>query len=359
MADFDLTALAVAGCCPGNEVLFDDLGKPSIMVKIPKLTYAQLGMGASTAVHKAFIVDGQEVDEIYISKFPNIVQNNRAYSLPGVDPGNTMNFDKAREYCNNKGEGWHLMTRMEWGLLMRWCQNNGVLPKGNNSYGKDATESGYKAIPGNKDASHYALRTLTGTGPLTWYHDQTPSGIADLKGNVWEWAGGIRTVYGELQILANNNGANALNSQGADSDDWKAIKAADGTLITPNGSGTTSGSVKMDWASSKLKYDTTISDSAPGQHSCTFANIECASSIGDATKLLLAELGLMQYGGNTELFSGESVYFDNSQAERCFGSGGGYGAAAGGMASFGGGDARSLARGNIGFRSAYIKLPTA
>ena len=359
MADFDLTALAVAGCCPGNEVLFDDLGKPSIMVKIPKLTYAQLGMGASTAVHKAFIVDGQEVDEIYISKFLNIVQNNRAYSLPGVDPGNSLNFDKAREYCNNKGEGWHLVTRMEWGLLLRWCQNNGVLPKGNNSYGKDSTESVYKAIPGNKDASHYALRTLTGTGPLTWYHDQTPSGIADLKGNVWEWSGGIRTVYGELQILANNNGANALNSQGESSDDWKAIKAADGTLITPNGSGTTSGSVKMDFVSSKLKYDTTISDSAPGQHSCTFANIECASSIGDATKLLLAELGLMQYGGNTELFSGESVYFDNSQAERCFISGGYYSFTAAGMASFTGNYARSNATGSIGFRSAYIKLPTA
>ena len=69
MADFDLTALAVAGCCPGNEVLFDDLGKPSIMVKIPKMTYAQLGMGSSNAVHKAFIVNGQEVDEIYISKY--------------------------------------------------------------------------------------------------------------------------------------------------------------------------------------------------------------------------------------------------------------------------------------------------
>lgn len=136
MADFDLTALAVAGCCPGNEVLFDDLGKPSIMVKIPKLTYAQLGMGASTAVHKAFIVDGQEVDEIYISKFLNIVQNNRAYSLPGVDPKASINFDDARTYCNNKGAGWHLMTRMEWGLLLRWCQNNGVLPKGNKAMAK-------------------------------------------------------------------------------------------------------------------------------------------------------------------------------------------------------------------------------
>ncbi len=359
MADFDLTALAVAGCCPGNEVLIDDLGMPSIMVKIPKLTYAQLGMGASTAVHKAFIVNGQEVDEIYISKYINTVQNNRAYSLPGVGPKHTLNFDKAREYCENKGEGWHLMTRMEWGLLLRWCQNNGVLPKGNNNYGKDASESVYKAIPDNKDDSHYALRTKVGTGPLTWYHDQTPSGIADLKGNVAEWSGGIRTVYGELQILANNNGADALNSQGDSSDDWKAIKASDGTLIAPNGSGTTSGSVKMDWVSSKLTYDTSISDSAPGSHNCTFANIVCSANIGDATKLLLAELGLMQYDGNTELFSGETVYFNNGEAERCFCSGGYCTYATFGLASFYGSGARSYATGNIGFRSAYIKLPTA
>ena len=357
MADFDLTALAVAGCCPGNEVLFDDLGKPSIMVKIPKLTYAQLGMGSSNAVHKAFIVNGQEVDELYISKYLNVINNDRAYSLPGVGPAHTLNFDRARTVCQNKGEGWHLITRMEWGLLLRWCQNNGVLPKGNNNYGKDSSESVYKAIPDNKDSSHYAYRTLTGTGPLTWYHDQTPSGIADLKGNVWEWSGGIRTVKGELQILANNNGADSLNSQGADSDDWKAIKADDGTLITPNGSGTTSGSVKMDWANSKLTYDTTISDSSPGQHSCTFANIVCSANIGDATKLLLAEMGLLQYGGNTELFSGENAYFDNNEAERAFYSGGSCNAAGFGMASFYGNNARSNT--NFGFRSAYVKLPTA
>lgn len=359
MADFDLTALAVAGCCPGNEVLFDDVGKPSIMVKIPKMTYAQLGMGSSTAVHKAFIVNGQEVDEIYISKYLNVINNDRAYSLPGCDPANSLNFDRARTVCQNKGEGWHLMTRMEWGLLLRWCQNNGVLPKGNNSYGKDASESNYKAIPANKDDSHYALRTLTGTGPLTWYHDQTPSGIADLKGNVAEWSGGIRIVKGELQILANNNGADSLNSQGADSDDWKAIKASDGTLITPNGSGTTSGSIKMDWVSSKLTYDTTISDSAPGNHDCTFANVVCSANIGDAAKLLLAELGLYQYNGGTELFSGERVYFNNAEAERAINSGGYYYSAAYGMSTFSGANARSNASGTIGFRSAYVKLPTA
>lgn len=358
-ANFDLAKMAVEGCCPGNEILFDDLGFPSIMVKIPKMSYAQLGMGASTAIHPAFIINGQEVDEIYISKYQNVVNNNRAYSLGGVGPKHTINFDAAREACENKGEGWHLITRMEWGLLVRWCQNNGVMPKGNNNYGKHNTESVYKAIPDNKDASHYAYRTLTGTGPLTWYHDQTPSGIADLCGNVWEWSGGVRTVKGELQVLANNNAADPTHSQGASSAEWKAIKASDGTLITPNGSGTTSGSVKMDWVSSKLTYDTSISDSSPGSHNCTFANVVCSANIGDAAKLLLANLGMYQYTGATELFSGHQVYFNNGEDERLFFSGGYCSSAANGLASFGGYYARSNANGDIGFRSAYVALPSA
>lgn len=360
MSNFDLSALAIAGCCPGNEILYDDLGMPSIMVKIPKMTYAQLGMGASTAIHPAFIVNGQEVDEIYISKYLNIINNDRAYSLPGVDPAASLNFDRARTVCENKGAGWHLMTRMEWGLILRWCQNNGVLPKGNNSYGKDTSESNYKAIPSMaRDANGRIQRTATGTGPLTWYHDQTPSGIADLKGNVWEWSGGVRTVKGELQILANNNGADSANPQSAASTEWKAIKADDGTLITPNGSGTTTGSIKMDWVSSKLTYSTSITDSSPGTHYCTFANVVCDAGISDDAKLLLANLGMYQYTGATELFSGETVYFNNAEDERAFYSGGTWHSTAYGLASFSGTGARSGANSPVGFRSAYVKLPTA
>ena len=58
-ANFDLTNLAVTGLAPGNELIYDNAGMPSIMVKIPKMTYKQLGMGESAAVHPAFIVNGQ------------------------------------------------------------------------------------------------------------------------------------------------------------------------------------------------------------------------------------------------------------------------------------------------------------
>lgn len=38
-ANFDLTNLAVTGLAPGNELIYDNAGMPSIMVKIPKMTY--------------------------------------------------------------------------------------------------------------------------------------------------------------------------------------------------------------------------------------------------------------------------------------------------------------------------------
>lgn len=360
-ANFDLSNLALQAVCPGNEILYDDKGLPSIMVKIPKMTYAQLGMGESTAVHPAFIINGTEVPEIYISKYQNIIQDGRAYSLPGVDPRVNITLGAAISACVAKGSGWHCMTRMEWGLLVRWCQKNGIMPLGNNNYGKHNSETIYKAIPANKDAEHYALRTLTGTGPLTWYHDQTPSGIADLCGNVWEWMGGIRTVYGELQILANNNGADSAHSQGVSGAEWMAIKAADGSLITPDGSGTTEGSIKMDCRSSKLVYATTKSGntgSSDNHYSyCTFANISCDTSISDAAKLLLQNLGFLMYN-SSDLFSTYTVYWNNVDEERSFYSGGYYFNTSYGLASFYG-SARSYSSGGIGFRAAFAKLPTA
>jgi len=353
MANFDLSALALKAICPSNEILYDDQGMPSVMVKIPKMTYAQLGLGDSTATFPAFIVNGTEIDEIYISKYQNIVMNGRAYSLPGQDPKTSINFDQAIAACSAKGDGWHLMTAFEWGALIAWCEKNGFIPLGNNNYGKHSSESNYKALPANTDASHYALRTRTGTGPLTWYHDQTLDGIADPCGNVWEWTGGIRSVYGELQILVNNNAADSDHSQGASSAEWKAINATTGELITPDGSGTTTNSIKMDWVSSKLTYAATITDSAPGEHNCTFANCVAGTSIGDDAKNVLIALGMMPKTGS--IITGSQCYFNNAQQERLLFRGGAYGDSADGLASFYGYNGRPYAATSIGFRSAYVE----
>ena len=359
-ANFDLSNLALKAVCPNNEILYDDKGKPSIMVKIPKMSYAQLGLGASTAIHPAFIVNGQEVDAIYISKYQNIVMDGRAYSLPGEDPKANITFDGALTACTAKGSGWHLMTRAEWAMLALWCKVNGTQPKGNNNYGKDTADSIYQAIPSmDRDSSNRIQRVATGTGPLSWSHDGTPSGIWDLNGNVNEWVGGLRTVYGEVQILASNNAADSSNSQAASSAQWMAIKASDGTLITPDGSGTTTGSVKLRWDTNHWKLtDSNTSDGTTSYQGCAFESIVADSSIGTNATLLLQALGLLKYDSNAGAYNGDYFYANSYEAERAFCCGGdwGNGANAGVFYAYGG--SRSGSNAYIGFRSAYCVLPT-
>ena len=353
-SNFDLAALALRGAYPNNDILYDDQGMPSFMVRVPKATYAELGLGESTDIFPAFIVNGVEKNEIFVSKYQNCVINNRAYSLGGVDQRSNVTFDQAVTYCQNKGAGWHVMTTLEWAAVMLWCEKNGFIPKGNNNWGKHGSEDIYSAIPADFESGK-RRRIKTGTGPATWYHDNTRGGIADLCGNVWEWVGGVRTVYGELQILVNNNAADVSKSQGASSGEWKAINAATGALVTPDGSGTTEGSVKMDWISNKLTYSTTITDASRGQHSCTFANIVFGESIGEAAQLLIQALGFAPKA-STVLCASHYCYFDNNQAERLFYRGGHYNGAAHGLASFVGNFARSYSNVLIGFRSAFVEL---
>jgi len=362
MSNFDLSNLALKAVCPNNEILFDDKGRPSIMVYIPKKTYAELGLGTSQAIHPAFIVNGQEVDGIYISKYQNIVMDGRAYSLPGEDPRTSITLDAAISACSAKGAGWHLMTRAEWAMVALLCKVMGTQPKGNNNYGRDTSESSYAALPSMaRDDQGRIQRVATGTGPLAWSHDGTPSGIWDLNGNVNEWVGGLRTVYGEVQILANNNAADGSKSQGATSAQWMAIKASDGTLITPDGSGTTTGSVKLRWDTNYWKLtDSNTSDGTTTYQGCAFESIVADSSIGTNATLLLQALGLLKYDSNAGAYNGDYFYANSYEAERAFLCGGywHYGAGAG-VFFLDGSSSRSNSGGSLGFRSAYCVLPTA
>ena len=257
MANFDLVKLALKATCPGNDILLDDKGLPSVMVRIPKFKISDVITGGSDSTHPAFLVNGIEVSEIYISKYPNVAHNGRAYSLPGEDPASNMTWDTARGYCEAKGRGWHMMTKPEYSAIALWCKKNGFLPYGNNSYGKDSRETLAIAIPATFDGEGKTLHTLTGTGPITWSHNKAIDGIWDLNGNVSEWTGGIRMVYGEIQVQPNNNGADSSNLQTAGATTWKAIDATTGAFVDPNGSGTTPNSVKAD-AVNGVTYSTSI-----------------------------------------------------------------------------------------------------
>jgi sulfatase modifying factor 1 len=358
MSNFDLSELALKAVCPNNEIIYDNKGMPSVMVRIPKMTLKDAGLGDSTATFPAFIVNGREVDEIYIGKYLSCVQNERAYSLPAVAPKNFVSFDQAAIYCANKGEGWHLMSGIEYAALMHWCAVRGITPIGNNNYGKHNSESQYTAIAAEHDSEGKTHRTLTGTGPLSYSHDGTLSGIWDLCGNVWDIVGGMRIVYGEVQVLANNNGADTAISQANNGASWKAINATTGELITPNGSGTTPNSIKMDWVSNNLQYDTNITDQERGGHWFDLSSATCATSIGEKGKLVLQQLGLL-LTSPTEFKYGSWSAMNNAEGEKIFYRGGGFGSAGYGFPSLGCDGSRGDSHDSIGFRLAYVKLPTA
>ena len=362
MAEYNLSNMAVNMFCPGNVLQQDDAGLPSALVWIPAFKNSDVLTGGDDSIHPAFIVNGKQIPGFYYSKYQNIVYNGKAYSLPAENPTVEINFDNAIKYSEAKGYGWHMSTAAEWAAIALWCKKNGTMPSGNNDYGKDVNESEYNAIGVAVFDTGETSRVATGTGPLTWSHDRTPSGIWDMNGNCWELQAGVRVVWGELQILANNDAADPENPQNATSTRWKAINAADGSLVEPESKTTdtsvkASGStVKFDYVDNVWMYTTGISAASDSDRGCHFGNIACADAIGTAAKALLTSLALLPNESSTSEEYGEDiVWINNGSTERII--------ARGGSGSYGGGAGvfsilghmnRNASHQTYGFRSAYI-----
>lgn len=249
MPNFDDLKLAIEAMSGGkNTVLFDDMEMPSVMVPFPKMKMSDLIEGGSQNIHPAFSIGGVEKDKIFVSKFQNIVLNDRAYSLPMRDPKTYVTFDQANAFCRNKGKGWGLNSYALWSAIALWCRKNGTMPRGNNNWGSDHGYPHEKGVPCTYESDGRTAHCLTGSGPASWYHNWMPDGIADLNGNVWEWCAGMRLVDGEIQIIPYSNSLLAETNMSPTSTEWKAIKA-DGSLVEPG----TAGTLKWDWVSGKVQ----------------------------------------------------------------------------------------------------------
>lgn len=309
----------------GNVVaIYDNAGIPSFMYRFKRVSDKEL-FGGSDKPHPAFVIGGEVYDEIYISVYQNCEINRKPYSLPYQKPWTNIDNDAAADACFSKGEGWHLMTAAEWGLIVNLCSKNGVFPHGNTNCGKwhgDENEKGVTYGDGGK--------TLTGSGPETWTHDHTSEGVHDLCGNVWEMLRGARMKDGVLEVAKDNDAALDIDLTFA-GDDWTAVLADNGKPVR----------VSVD-DGIMFTTDEDIEHDYTGD--CwEDVDVDCISE-------QLTELGL--YAGEPKTY----CYMDSTDGEYFPIRGGrwDYGAHAGVFYSdFA--DARADAYSTVGFRSAYYK----
>lgn len=210
-----------------NEVvaIYDNEGIPSFMYRITKKKNSELFPGGSDKTHPAFVIGGKEYDEIFISVYENCEINGKPYSLPMQKPRTNITNDEAAKACFSKGEGWHLMTRAEWGLVAGICGISGTFPHGNTNYGKYHADENEKGVP----SGDYGI-TLTGSGPETWTHNHKKDGIHDLCGNVWEMVRGFRVKNGVLQAAKDNDAAMDIDLT-YEGDDWFDVVDDEGKPI--------------------------------------------------------------------------------------------------------------------------------
>ena len=228
-------------------VLYTAKGQPTYMNIIKKFDMSTIDPSLS-GTHPAFIVNGVEKPEIFIGTYQGRIIGGELLSLPNVEPTYSTNYTDFLTAARANGSGHHLMTNAEWSAVALQCYKNDTQPFGNTYYGRSSEnplligrrQDGFDA--GNTAGT---ARTLTGSGPVEWRHNRKPSGIADLSGNVWEWSAGMRIFNGEIQVIANNNAALHTIDMSATSAQWKAIDAVTGSLVTPDGNGTTAGTVKF------------------------------------------------------------------------------------------------------------------
>lgn len=243
----ELRAAVEAASGGKQTVLYTASGQPSIMNIIPKFNLEDIDPSLGSGVHPAFIVGGVEKRELFIGSYQGIIKNGELLSVAGVNPSVSANHDTFVNAARAAGPGFHVTTNVEYSALALWCWKNGFQPRGNTNYGR-SHEANYETARrqdgGNPGSTNGSARNLVGSGPASWRHDNTPNGISDLCGNIWEWSPGIRLMDGEIQVIANNDAALHSTDMARTSNAWRAIRASDGALVAPGTAGT-------------LKYDAT------------------------------------------------------------------------------------------------------
>ena len=218
VTDIELRELIEEWTGGKETVLFDKDGVPSVMVRVRGRTIGELLKEDNREIHPAFGDDEFQVSEIWVSKYQNSMLDGHPASLPFCRPERIRRPAAAEAECRDKGDGWALMSFSLWSFLALQSAEAGTLPSGNNDHGHDFFHPEEKGVPsGDPDT------VLTGSGPVSWSHDGTVTGIWDLNGNLNEWVSGFRLSDGEIQTQS-------LKQVLSGDDRWQAWETGSGRL---------------------------------------------------------------------------------------------------------------------------------
>mgnify|MGYP006139776917 FL=1 len=340
-----------------NKVIIDDQGNPNVMVPIAPFTYEELAaaiqekysidLNLGTGIPTMFMRNGVQLGEVYIGKYLASAGANGGCSvIGGVQPRISVNYDTAKALCNNKGDGWHMMSIHEWAAIALWSYANGTVPRGNTNYGRshenklETARRSDNGLPG--DASGTA-RTDTGKGPATWSHDHTEWGIQDLVGNVWEWIDQMMLDEGQIITTLDNNPA-------VIEENWNKHTAFfDSPTANTEGS-SSAGSPKL--SNSVTNRNGPVGNDANDNPYLTNSHFAAIEKALDYNKIELLRRLLIESESTTTV--GGYIYCRNYGSR--FPLRGGYwhiGSGAG-LGALNLGSARSSASSNIGFRPAFF-----
>lgn len=246
-----------------NEVVFDRLGRPNIVVNIwcdEKAALSYLSGGSNKyfdvpsyaagiperSIHPAFIVDGQAVRGIRVGKYKDVRVNgkNHHVSLFGLPPaygtgGFTESYDGLAAECDriNAGtyeEGIHVgnITRAIFSYFSLLSVTEGFACRGADNYTKSWQKPDEAGDPCGYLYNGQFIHVLTGSGPNSWRHDGTPFGIWGFRGPTLEILHGYITEGGVILTTENNDAAEmtAAELNTASSQLYKAT-LMDGTRV--------------------------------------------------------------------------------------------------------------------------------
>lgn len=335
-----------------NTVLYTAKGQPSYMRVVPLRTLESFtGQNLGTGTHPAFIVNSVAKANLFLGLYQGCVKNGELLSLPGVDPAHSATHDAFVAYARAAGAGWHCMSNPEWALLGHLCYEQGFQPGGNNNYGQHESTGQYgvradTGLPAIGGSGAGVERTLTGSGPTSWRHDNTAFGIADLNGNIWEWSPGFRINAGEINIVANNDSALTATDLAAGSAAWRAIDGATGALVAPG----TAGTVKYAAAASGTADFTLYC--ASGAAFSGMANSTGANPVGATALALIKAHGGFPVAATG--LGGDGFWVDVTSERVPFRGGNRNGGAPYGVFALAGNNARSNVSATLGARPAFV-----